>query len=147
MDGYAPAYVAHNIPLLVVSGLGFVPPDESTLSDVGTRVTSEISIVDSADAQVLLRHFRDNDARRLAWNSRENNGRNRCRVKTVGLVNKSDRAVSLSVAEAQIGLCSTSSKCYILSSENPQFARQQLNFTHSRSFVPITSHTRLLSIP
>jgi hypothetical protein len=90
MDGYAPAYVAHNIPLLVVSGLGFVPPDESTLSDVGTRITSEISIVDSADAQVLLRHFRENDARGLAWNSREHNGRNKFRVKTVGRVNKSD---------------------------------------------------------
>ncbi|KAG0649795.1 Trafficking particle complex subunit 11 [Hyphodiscus hymeniophilus] len=84
MDGYAPAYVAHNIPLLVVSGLGFVPPDESTLNDVGTHITSDVPIVDSADSEALLRHFRDGDARGLAWNSREYTGRNKFRVKTVG---------------------------------------------------------------
>lgn len=86
MDGYALAYVAHNIPLLVVSGLGFLPPDESTLNDLGTRITSEFPVVDSPDAQVLLRHFRDNDARGFAWNSREHNGRNKFRVKAVGRV-------------------------------------------------------------
>lgn len=91
MDGYAPAYVAHNIPLLVVSGLGFVPPDETTLNEVGTRITSEVPVVDSGDAQVLLRHFRDNDARGLAWNSREHHGRNKFRVKTIGRVISADQ--------------------------------------------------------
>jgi hypothetical protein len=91
MDGYAPAYVAHNIPLLVVSGLSSVPQDEAALKEAGTRITSEIPIVESADAQVLLRHFRDNDARRLAWNSREHNGRNKFRVKTVGRVIRQTR--------------------------------------------------------
>ena len=83
MDGYPPAYVAHNIPLLVVSGLGSVTHDEATVKEAGTRITSEVPVVESADAQVLLRHFRDSDARGLAWNSREHNGRNKFRVKAV----------------------------------------------------------------
>ena len=98
MDGYAPAYVAHNIPLLVVSGLGFVPPDELTLNEVGTRVgtrvISDLPIIDSADSQVLLRHFRDNDAGGLPWNSREYTGRNKFRVKTVGRVSQKGNLAS-----------------------------------------------------
>lgn len=109
MDGYAPAYVAHNIPLLVVSGLGSVTHDEAALKEVGTRITSEVPVVESADAQVLLRHFRDNDARGLSWNSREHNGRNKFRVKTVRRVCRDLALLLLLVAEAQIGLYSTPS--------------------------------------
>ncbi|PBP26987.1 hypothetical protein BUE80_DR002055 [Diplocarpon rosae] len=82
MDGYAPAYVAHNIPLLVVSGLG--PGTEEEPKRNGSRVTSEIPPVDSDDALSLLRNFKDGDASDLAWNAREHSGRNKFRVKTVG---------------------------------------------------------------
>jgi hypothetical protein len=84
MDGYAPAYVAHNVPLLVVSGL--VSTSEKKQEDVGTRITSDILPVESDEAVALLRHFRDSDASNLAWNAREHSGRNKFRVKTVGRV-------------------------------------------------------------
>lgn len=86
MDGYAPAYVAHNIPLLVVSGLGSPPKDEANLKVGGAHIISEIPLVDSDDAQALLRHFKDSDASNLAWNGREHNGRSNFKVKVVGRV-------------------------------------------------------------
>lgn len=86
MEGYPPAYVAHNLPLLIVSGLGPVP-DESSASKDGTRITSEIPTVETEDAETLLRHFKESDASDLAWNGREHTGRNKFRVKTVGRVN------------------------------------------------------------
>jgi hypothetical protein len=86
MDGYAPAYVAHNVPLLVVSGLGSQPRQKSTVEDGAPRITSEIPPVESEDAQVLLRHFKDSDAGNLAWNAREHSGKNKFRVKLVGRV-------------------------------------------------------------
>jgi hypothetical protein len=85
MDGYAPAYVAHNIPLLVVSGLGS-SNDQTVFHEGWTRITSEVPALESADAQVLLKHFTDSDARGLAWNAREHEGRNKFRVKAVGRV-------------------------------------------------------------
>lgn len=83
MDGYAPAYVAHNVPLLIVSGLG---PAHARQDEEGIRVVSEVHTVESDDAQILLRHLIDSDAGGLAWNGREYNGRNRFRVKVVGRV-------------------------------------------------------------
>ncbi|KAE8453746.1 hypothetical protein EG329_009257 [Mollisiaceae sp. DMI_Dod_QoI] len=83
MDGYAPAYVAHNIPLLVVSGLGSYSKEDTRLPD-GPRITSEIPIVESEDAAVLRKYFKENDGSNLAWNSREYSGRNKFRVKIVG---------------------------------------------------------------
>ncbi|KAG9239451.1 Gryzun, putative trafficking through golgi-domain-containing protein [Amylocarpus encephaloides] len=81
MDGYAPAFVAHNLPLLVVSGLETL--DEPRSATPGTSITSEIPSVESDDAQVLLGHFKANDASDLAWNGREHSRRNKFRVKTI----------------------------------------------------------------
>lgn len=86
MDGYAPAYVAHNVPLLVVSGLSSHLVEETRQTDAGIRLSSEIPPVQSEDATVLLRHFKDNDASDLAWNAQEYSGRNRFRVKVIGRV-------------------------------------------------------------
>jgi hypothetical protein len=96
MDGYAPAYVAHNVPLLVVSGLDSAPQDKSIAPEGAIRIASEISPVESEDAQVLLRHFKDSDAGELAWNAREYSGRNKFRVKTVGRVVSADSVIILS---------------------------------------------------
>jgi trafficking protein particle complex subunit 11 len=85
MDGYAPAYVAHNIPYLVVSGLG-VHTKEAIRKDGGIRIQSGIPPVESEDAATLLKYFQDSDASNLAWNGREHSGRNKFRVKTVGRV-------------------------------------------------------------
>jgi len=84
MDGYAPAYLAHNVPLLVVSGLGSQPRNTSIQGAI--QLASEIPPVDSEDAQVILRHFKDSDAGELAWNAREHSGRNKFKVKVVGRV-------------------------------------------------------------
>jgi hypothetical protein len=96
MDGYAPAYVAHNVPLLVVSGLDSAPQDKSIAPEGAIRIASEIPPVESEDAQVLLRHFKDSDAGELAWNAREYSGRNKFRVKTVGRVVSADSVIILS---------------------------------------------------
>ena len=96
MDGYAPAYVAHNVPLLVVSGLDSAPQDKSIAPEGAIRIASEIPPVESEDAQVLLRHFKDSDAGELAWNAREYSGRNKFRVKTIGRVVSADSVIILS---------------------------------------------------
>ncbi|CZT43037.1 uncharacterized protein RSE6_03016 [Rhynchosporium secalis] len=83
MDGYAPAYVAHNIPLLVVSGLGQGIGNDLKINNA-TRIASEVPTLESDDALTLLRIFKNGDASDLAWNAREHSGRNKFRVKTVG---------------------------------------------------------------
>jgi hypothetical protein len=90
MDGYDPAYVGHNLPYIVVSGLG-VQPREALRKDGGARFTSEIPPVDSDDANTLLKHFTTNDATNLAWNGREHTGRNKFRIKTVGRVDSASQ--------------------------------------------------------
>lgn len=92
MDGYAPAYVAHNVPLLVVSGLEPLVEKGEKVSyeDIeGFHITSEVSPVNSADSQALLGYFRKCDAEGLAWNGREHTGRKKFKVKIVGRVNRS----------------------------------------------------------
>lgn len=95
MDGYAPAYVAHNIPLLVVSGLGPGTEGNTRLKD-GSRIASEVPPIESDDALALLRHFKDKDASDLAWNAREHSGRNKFRVKIVGRVATQTQCISSS---------------------------------------------------
>lgn len=86
MDGYAPAFVAHNVPLLFISGLGSRSQEHARSKDGGLRIASDIPSVDSEDATTLRKHFEENDASSLAWNAREFSGRNKFRVKTVGRV-------------------------------------------------------------
>ncbi|KAF8867253.1 hypothetical protein BDZ45DRAFT_667224 [Acephala macrosclerotiorum] len=95
MDGYAPAYVAHNIPLLVVSGLGSQSAKNTALAESGPRITSEIPPVESEDATILRKHFEDSDGSNLAWNSREYSGRNKFKVKLV------ERDYTLPLRDAQ----------------------------------------------
>ena len=85
MEGYDPAYVAHNLPYIVVSGLG-VQAREALRKEGGARYISDIPVVDSEDANTLLKHFKENDATNLAWNGKEHTERNKFRIKTVGRV-------------------------------------------------------------
>jgi hypothetical protein len=84
MDGYAPAYVAHNVPLLVVSGLQ--PSSQKSVDDrvEGIRITSEIPPVITKNSAALAAYFRKSDAESLPWNGREHTGRNKFKVKIVG---------------------------------------------------------------
>ena len=86
MDGYAPAYVAHNVPYLVVSGLGDAERNHTDIKVEGVRITSDIPPVDSGDAEVLIRNFRDSDAGSISWNGRASGERKRFKVKIVGRV-------------------------------------------------------------
>jgi hypothetical protein len=86
MDGYAPAYVAHNVPYLVVSGLGDAPQKQADLEAEGVRIASDIPPVDSDDAEIIIRNFKDVDAEGLAWNNHASGGRHKFKVKIVGRV-------------------------------------------------------------
>ncbi|KAJ9668593.1 hypothetical protein H2201_001235 [Coniosporium apollinis] len=93
MDAYPPDYVAHNLPLVVLSGLG----DESRLQDSGpvykllqengTPIDSEIPTVTGERAEQLLQEFFKTDASDAPWNSRPVKSRGNLsgfRVRAVG---------------------------------------------------------------
>jgi hypothetical protein len=85
-DGYTPAFVAHNLPFIVISGLGSIDGEEN--GHLGVQINSEIPPVDSEDGRTLLRHFREGNANDLAWNGREHVGRNKFKIRVVGRVCK-----------------------------------------------------------
>ncbi|ESZ91081.1 hypothetical protein SBOR_8544 [Sclerotinia borealis F-4128] len=85
MDGYARAYIAHNLPLLVVSGLGADPsPTNARLKEGGVIITSDIAPLESEDAKYILKYFKDNDAENLPWNGHEYSEKNKFKVKVIG---------------------------------------------------------------
>lgn len=86
MDGYPPAYVAHNVPYLVVSGLGDAQQKQADLEADGVRIASDIPPVEGDDAEVIIRNFKDANAEGLAWNNHASGGRHKFKVKIVGRV-------------------------------------------------------------
>lgn len=95
MDAYPPDYIAHNLPLVVLSGLG----DESRLESNpsahrllqvnGTPIDSEIPTVTGERAEQLLQEFLKTDASDAPWNSRPAKSRGNLtgfRVRAVGRV-------------------------------------------------------------
>lgn len=86
MDGYKLAYVAHNVPLLVVSGLGAPSQVTAREDEEGYRISSEVAPLDTEDSHKLLRYFRKSDAEGLPWNGREHTGRNKFKIKLIGRV-------------------------------------------------------------
>jgi len=85
MDGYSSAYVAHNVPFVVVSGLERIPSDQD-LEKPGFRISSDILPVETSESSTLLKHFQERDSEGLAWNGRVHSGRNKFKIKTVGRV-------------------------------------------------------------
>ena len=86
MDGYAPAYVAHNVPYLVVSGLSSAPQNHTGPELEGVHIASDIPLVESDDADAIIKNFKNIDAEQLPWNSRANGGRSKFKIKIVGRV-------------------------------------------------------------
>ncbi|KAM0146620.1 hypothetical protein ACHAPG_011043 [Botrytis cinerea] len=85
MDGYATQYVAHNLPLLVVSGLGADPsPTNARLKEGGVLITSDVAPLESEDANFILQYFKNNGAENLPWNGYEHSEKNKFRVKVIG---------------------------------------------------------------
>lgn len=77
MDAYPPEYVAHNLPLVVVSGLGSIPELESipAVHDVlpgrgATTISSELPQITGERADQLLEEFLNSDGRDAPWNGR-----------------------------------------------------------------------------
>ncbi|KHJ31183.1 putative glutathione transferase omega-1 protein [Erysiphe necator] len=79
MDNYAPAFVAHNIPLILVSGLN----SDFKESSIQQTDTHELN-VGPEEAATLSRLLQDVDASNLAWNSQAFSANKRFRVKMVG---------------------------------------------------------------
>ena len=83
MDGYPPQYVEHNLPLIILTGLGrrddgvFQRAEEAypLLRDHGIYISSEVPNVPPDVAEELLGGFRDFDARDASWNGRPGKGK------------------------------------------------------------------------
>jgi len=113
MDGYELAYVAHNVPFVVIAGLETSASISSDIDSHAFRIASDIPCVDTEDSKVLLKHFKGRDGDGLAWNAKEYNGRNKFKIMTIKRVFKPAANSFLSVTETLIGLCFAASKCTI----------------------------------
>jgi hypothetical protein len=111
MDGYPPAYVAHNVPYLLVSGLGGAPQNHADLKAEGVRITSDVPLIESEDAEAIIKNFKDCDADGLAWNGRASGGRNKFKVKTIGRVVQHLDGSSRLITEYLIGIRLTAPQC------------------------------------
>lgn len=96
MEAYPPAYVQHNLPFIVLSGLGSQaeldpPPSVHSLlpGRAVTRTSSEIPPVTGERADQLLQDFLSADGTNAPWNAR-NAGRKDIahgfRIRAVGRV-------------------------------------------------------------
>lgn len=113
MDGYATAYIAHNLPLLIVSGLGADPsPTNARLKEGGVIITSDIPPLETEDANFILKHLKKNGAENLPWNGYQHNEKNRFRVKVIGRVAKEGSPYLKSITEGFIGLSITKSQSF-----------------------------------
>ncbi|OJD38778.1 foie gras liver health family 1 [Diplodia corticola] len=74
MDVYPPQYVEHNLPFVVLSGLGETPSDDSgyvphpLLRDRGIEIDSAVPVVTGEHADQLRHEFLSADARHAPWN-------------------------------------------------------------------------------
>jgi hypothetical protein len=83
MEDYPLHYISHNLPLIVLSGLGTPDPtardeveDEyPVLQQRGFRVSSELADVTGPTAEELLNSFHGFDARHASWNNRPGEGK------------------------------------------------------------------------
>jgi hypothetical protein len=79
MDAYPSYYIAHNVPLIVLSGLGPEHPEEAkkdgsqfpAFEGNGIRVSSTAPTIETTDATQLLKHFLAADVTRIDQSSRK----------------------------------------------------------------------------
>ncbi|KAH8159591.1 hypothetical protein CIB48_g8656 [Xylaria polymorpha] len=88
MDGYPPGSLDHNVPFLVVSGLGTNPtkllPLDSDLRERGILVRSELPSIDTREARIILRSIQEADASSLPWKPRDGAKRHKFKIKAIG---------------------------------------------------------------
>lgn len=81
MDAYPKDFIAHNLPLILLSGLGFVNEDLSQtasyplLHEKSFRITSDLPPVTGSNAKQLRRTFLDADTSKSPWNGRHDKER------------------------------------------------------------------------
>ncbi|MCJ1382147.1 hypothetical protein MMC17_005259 [Xylographa soralifera] len=83
MDGYPAHYVSHNLPLVVLFGLGSTDPKPRDsieeqyplLQEKGIYISSDLPSVSGLAGQELLDCFHDFDAKDAAWNNRPGKGK------------------------------------------------------------------------
>ncbi|TQS35849.1 hypothetical protein Golomagni_03718 [Golovinomyces magnicellulatus] len=83
MEGYAPAFIAHNVPLLFVSGISPASKENHTQhsDEYDTAKTLDVS---AEVATKLMQLLNEGDSSTLAWNSIEFTGEKKFRIKPVG---------------------------------------------------------------
>ena len=78
MDAYPSEYIVHDLPLVVLSGLGQPEPDsrpgDDLLLDGGYPVVSDLPPVTGERADQLLQDFHSHDGKDAAWNARAGKG-------------------------------------------------------------------------
>ncbi|KAI1272416.1 Gryzun, putative trafficking through golgi-domain-containing protein [Xylaria sp. FL0933] len=88
MDGYPPGSLDHNVPLLVVSGLGANPakplPTDPELRERGILLRSELPPVDTREARLILRFIQEADAANAPWQPQDGTKRFKFKIKTIG---------------------------------------------------------------
>lgn len=97
MEAYPPGFIAHNLPLVVLSGLS--TPQElggkDELRDIfgtGTVISSDLPLVDNELGQQLRQDFLNADGGALAWNGEALKSRNNAvgfKFKVIGRVRAS----------------------------------------------------------
>lgn len=90
MNKYPAGSLDHNVPLLLVSGLG-AGPTKPLLTDPhlkkhGILIRSELPPVDSREARSILHYIQETDATHLAWNTKDTSKKHRFKIKTIGRV-------------------------------------------------------------
>ncbi|KAI0113252.1 Gryzun, putative trafficking through golgi-domain-containing protein [Daldinia grandis] len=91
MDDFPAGSLDHNVPFLVVSGLGNASSSstKSFLADPSLReqsilVRSELPLIESREAKIILRCIQEKDATDLPWNSRDASRKYKFKIDTVG---------------------------------------------------------------
>ena len=83
MEGYPSHLVSHNIPFIVLFGLGSTASnsreadeeDYPLLQEKGVYISSELPSITGAIADDLIECFQDFDAKDAAWNNRPGKGK------------------------------------------------------------------------
>lgn len=94
MEAYPPEYVEHNLPLVVLSGLGEQQNDAANRSDLprqesGTKLQTNLPECEGEQANQLLRQFLEFDGTNQPWNASALPGPSgvlKYRIKTIGRV-------------------------------------------------------------
>lgn len=112
MEDYPPDYVQHNLPLIVLSGLGAAkeldppaPVQQILPGRAVTTINSEIPQITGQRADDLLRAFVDADGTHAPWNGRAFTGKGvqyGFRIRSIGRVGQAAARRNIETRKADI---------------------------------------------